>query len=101
MALDIASIGTQPLPHPQAQNHPPVEAGLPGGTPTATPMPAAAAKSLVPPPAPLIPSDLQETIQELQKLSAAFNRHLSFSINSKLDSIIVKVVDSETDKVIR
>ncbi len=50
---------------------------------------------------PLIPSDLQQTIREMQKVSDAFNTHLSFSVNQKLDSIVVKVVDSQTDKVVR
>ena len=50
---------------------------------------------------PLIPSDLQQTLREMQKVSDAFNTHLSFSVNQKLDSIVVKVVDSQTDKVVR
>jgi flagellar protein FlaG len=29
------------------------------------------------------------------------NHRLSFSINSKLDEVVVKVIDSETDKVVR
>ena len=52
-------------------------------------------------PDPVIPSDLQQTIREMQKVSDAFNTHLSFSVNQKLDSIVVKVVDSQTDKVVR
>ncbi|MEI6875600.1 MAG: flagellar protein FlaG [Spirochaetota bacterium] len=94
MALDIASI-TSTLPH------------LPGEAPSHPVVAQAARLAPTPPlvdrpkPEPVIPSDLQATIKNLEKVSAAFNRHLSFSVNQKLDSIVVKVVDSETDKVIR
>lgn len=92
MALDVASIspllayqqgeGVFGLPG-QAQHPPVVQASQP------------------PKPEPVIPSDLQQTLQDMQRLSSAFNRHLSFSVNQKLDSIVVKVVDSQTDKVVR
>ena len=89
MALDIASISTTLPHHPgEAAPHP-----VPVAQQPQAPM--------VPAPEPVIPSDLKQTLMDMQKLSAAFNRHLSFSVNQKLDSIVVKVVDSETDKVIR
>jgi uncharacterized FlaG/YvyC family protein len=91
MALDISSV-IATLPHPVGEGNPhplPVQA------------PVAQAIRLTPAPEPVIPSDLQATLKNLEKVSAAFNRHLSFSVNTKLDSIVVKVVDSDTDKVIR
>ncbi len=90
MALDIVSVGPS-LTHQQG------DAIHFGPSPYATQAP----KVDVPKPEPLIPSDLQQTIRDMERLSAAFNRHLSFSVNQKLDSIIVKVVDSKTDKVVR
>jgi hypothetical protein len=92
MALDIASIST--LPHLPGE-------GLPHPVLAQAARPAPPPPIDLPKPEPVIPSDLQATIKNLEKVSAAFNRHLSFSVNQKLDSIVVKVVDSKTDKVIR
>jgi hypothetical protein len=91
MALDVLSL-IATLPRPVGDGNPHL---LPVQAPTSP------AIRLTPAPEPVIPSDLQATIKNLEKVSAAFNRHLSFSVNTKLDSIVVKVVDSETDKVIR
>lgn len=92
MALDIGSIS-------------PTLSFPPGGEAAAGVSPqtvaAAGLRQDAPKPATLIPSDLQQTLHDLQKLSEAFNTHLSFSVNQKLDSIVVKVVDSQTDKVVR
>ena len=93
MALDISSVAST-LPHVVGE-------GNPYPLPVQAPAPAVQPIRLTPAPEPVIPSDLQATIRNLEKVSAAFNRHLSFSVNTKLDSIVVKVVDSETDKVIR
>ena len=92
MALDIASVNAS-LPHGQGDQaqHAAVAAHPVVSQP----------RVAVPAPEPLIPSDLQQTLRDMQKLSAAFNRHLSFSVNQKLDSIVVKVIDSDTDKVVR
>ncbi|MCX7024046.1 MAG: flagellar protein FlaG [Spirochaetes bacterium] len=40
-------------------------------------------------------------ISELEQVSAAFSRRLSFSINEKLGEVVVKVIDTQTDKVIK
>jgi flagellar protein FlaG len=48
-----------------------------------------------------IPGDLQTTIRDLQRISEAFNRRLSFSLNEKLGQVVVKVIDNDTDKVVR
>jgi flagellar protein FlaG len=90
MALDISSLNPS-LSHQGDGAHAAAFLTALAQTPHVTPPKAA----------PVIPSDLQQTIRDMQKLSDAFNTHLSFSVNQKLDSIVVKVVDSQTDKVVR
>jgi Uncharacterized flagellar protein FlaG len=50
---------------------------------------------------PKVPEDLRSTVRELQTMSEAYNRRLSFSINEKLNEVVVKVIDTNTDKVVR
>jgi flagellar protein FlaG len=45
--------------------------------------------------------DLKTAIRDIQRVSEAFNRRLSFSINEKLGQVVVKVIDNDTDKVVR
>jgi len=45
--------------------------------------------------------DMELVLNELQQVSQAFNRRLSFELNEKLDQVVVKVIDSETDKIIK
>lgn len=90
MALDIASIS--PNLSFQGEGAHPLPGQLPGN---------GAAHGEAPAPPHLIPSDLEQTIKDMQKVAEAFNTRLSFSVNQKLDSIVVKVVDSQTDKVVR
>lgn len=47
------------------------------------------------------PPDLRTAIRDIQRVSEAFNRRLSFSINEKLGQVVVKVIDNDTDKVVR
>lgn len=47
------------------------------------------------------PVSIDAILNDLVDVSAAFNRRLSFSLNEKLGQIVVKVIDSDTDKVIR
>ncbi len=47
------------------------------------------------------PVSIQAALNELSEVSAAFNKRLSFSLNEKLGMVVVKVIDTETDKVIR
>lgn len=47
------------------------------------------------------PVNMDLVLQELQQVSQAFNRRLSFAFNEKLDQVVVKVIDSETDKIIK
>lgn len=45
--------------------------------------------------------DIDNAVRELQIISKAFNRRLQFTINRDLDQVVVKVIDAETDKLIR
>lgn len=40
-------------------------------------------------------------IKEVLNISSVLNRKLSYSVNKELNQVVVKVIDSETDKVIR
>jgi len=89
MALDVSSIlGSSQTQHEGAarQN---------GGT---APLPAYAEAAK---PALEVPSDLKSVARDLQRVSEAFNRRLAFSFNEKLGQVVVKVIDAETDKVVR
>jgi flagellar protein FlaG len=52
-------------------------------------------------PAAEIPSDLKAKIKDLQRVSEAFDRRLSFSFNEKLGQVVVKVIENDTDKIVR
>lgn len=45
--------------------------------------------------------ELENYLREISRYSDAFNRKLKFSVNHELEQVVVKVVDAETDKVIR
>jgi flagellar protein FlaG len=45
--------------------------------------------------------EIEQYVKDLLNVSHAFNRKLKFSINRELNEVVVKVIDSETDKVIR
>lgn len=91
MALDVSSIQTaSPVPvegsrHPQSAEHP-----VPGSAEAAAQTPGIE-----------VPGDLKAVIRDLQRVSEAFDRRLSFSLNEKLGQVIVKVIDNDTDKVVR
>ncbi|MDO9585917.1 MAG: flagellar protein FlaG [Syntrophales bacterium] len=46
------------------------------------------------------PVSMDVILGELSSVSAAFDKRLSFSINEKLGQVVVKVIDTDTDKVI-
>jgi flagellar protein FlaG len=52
-------------------------------------------------PAALTQSQLEGVMEDLENVSATFNRRLSFSINEKLGQVVVKVIDTNTDTVIK
>lgn len=47
------------------------------------------------------PVSIEAILGDLVEVSAAFNRRLSFRVNEKLGQVVVKVIDVNTDKVIR
>lgn len=46
-------------------------------------------------------SDIRKSLEALQRTSLAFNRRLKFYVNEEIDRVVVKVIDAETDKVIK
>jgi flagellar protein FlaG len=44
---------------------------------------------------------IEELTNELRSVGLVFNRRLEFEINRELDQVVVKVIDRETDKVIK
>jgi len=47
------------------------------------------------------PQALDITARQLEKVSLAFNKKLRFEVNKDLDQVVVKVIDPNTDKVIK
>ena len=47
------------------------------------------------------PEEVQRMLREIVNFSDAFNRRLKFSVNQELNQVVVKVIDRETDKVIK
>ena len=47
------------------------------------------------------PQVIQSTAADLQRLSHAFNKKLQFVVDHSSNQVIVKVIDKETDKVIK
>jgi len=47
------------------------------------------------------PHVIQSTAADIQRLSHAFNKKLEFRVDSSSNQVIVKVIDKETDKVIK
>ncbi|MDR3131139.1 MAG: flagellar protein FlaG [Treponema sp.] len=45
--------------------------------------------------------DINSTVEDLERLSLIFNRKLRFHVDHESHEVIVKVIDSETDKVIK
>jgi flagellar protein FlaG len=86
MALDVSSIQSVSPANLEGLRHVPIPAGSVAGP----------AKPTVE-----VPNDFKAAIRDIQRVSDAFNRRLSFSINEKLDQVIVKVIDTDTDKVVR
>lgn len=44
---------------------------------------------------------LLKLVEQIQSISNMFDRELKFQVSKELDEVIVKVIDSSTDKVIR
>lgn len=46
-------------------------------------------------------AEIEKSINLLEKTGLLFNKRLKFSINKEIDRVVVKVIDSSTDKVIK
>jgi len=47
------------------------------------------------------PEEMQQFVQKLNKESASSDERISFSYNEKLNRIILKVINSNTDEIVR
>jgi Uncharacterized flagellar protein FlaG len=47
------------------------------------------------------PEKVRKVVEQIQNISDMFDRRLQFQVNNDLHEVIVKVIDSNTDKVIR
>jgi flagellar protein FlaG len=45
--------------------------------------------------------DIKQTTADLERIGLAFNRRLKFIIDQESKEVIIKVIDNETDKVIK
>ncbi len=46
-------------------------------------------------------AEVEQYLKDIINYTEFFNKRLRFSINDELDQVVVKVIDSETDKVIK
>jgi flagellar protein FlaG len=53
------------------------------------------------PKAPPERKEIERAVAQLEKMVAQFNRRFEISINKSINRIVVKVIDSESDKVIK
>jgi flagellar protein FlaG len=95
MATDISSNLFTSAMAPQPVYHPAVEPRRAPPTPTQAPQPADFKQTI------LDPKEIQHAVAQMNDLAKAMNHRLSFSIDEETHDVIVKVVDAETDKVIR
>jgi flagellar protein FlaG len=96
MALDVSSIQTTSPIQSEGAKHAQTAVDQ-----VAADQVAAAKAAVITKASESIPPDLRTAIRDIQRVSEAFNRRLSFSINEKLDQVVVKVIDNDTDKVVR
>jgi len=47
------------------------------------------------------PQKVRKVVEQIQSISNMFDRKLQFRVSDELDEVIIKVIDSTTDKVIR
>ena len=45
--------------------------------------------------------DIRETFENLEKVAAQFNRRFDISVNENINRIVVKVIDTQTDKIVK
>ena len=95
MATDISSTLFASAMAPQPAFHPAVEPRRPIPTPSQRPQESDLKQTI------LDPKEIQHAVAQMNDLAKAMNHRLSFSIDEETHDVIVKVVDAETDKVIR
>lgn len=50
---------------------------------------------------PLDSESVRKTAEQLEKMVAQFNRRFDISVNENINRVVVKVIDTESDKVIK
>lgn len=45
--------------------------------------------------------DIQKQLQDILHMTDTLNKRLKFTVNREIDQVVVKVIDKETDKVIK
>lgn len=92
MATEISSSLYSSAMAVQPALHPAVE---PRTVPRPAPVPVTQAQEI------LDPKEIQHAVAQMNQMVKAMNHRLSFSVDEETHDVIVKVVDAETDKVIR
>ena len=54
-----------------------------------------------PKPPPLNSGEIREAVAQLEKMVTQFNRRFDISVNESINRIVVKVIDTESDKIIK
>lgn len=54
-----------------------------------------------PKPPPVNSGEIREAVAQLEKMVTQFNRRFDISVNESINRIVVKVIDTETDKIIK
>lgn len=52
-------------------------------------------------PPPVNSAEIREAVVQLEKMVTQFNRRFEISVNENINRIVVKVIDTESDKVIK
>jgi len=81
--MSVASVGFHVSPMPTAE------------------MAQAARQQLTQPEPKVKPQVIQSTTADLEKIGLAFNKKLQFEVKHDSNQVIVKVIDRETDRVIK
>ena len=95
MANDISSTLFAPAIAPLPAFHPAVEPRRTVPTQTLSEQASVPLETI------LDPKEIQHAVAQMNELAKAMNHRLSFSIDDETHDVIVKVVDAQTDKVIR
>ena len=96
MSIEVTSIG---------QQFAAMDRRLEGSATTSTRNTSAALQTSKPettePDTQLNEAEIAQMVEQIQKIADMFDRELKFQVSKELNQVIVKVVDSSTDKIIR